>query len=114
MCNYYFVLKLCKNIISGSCLINDGYSYKSENNGCSIYYKDMFYGFAPMIGGLFILDLEHEKVVYNINAKCLKKTDNTTYLWHCRLGHIGKKRMQKVHKDGVLTFNHCHQAIKAS
>ena len=24
--NCYFVPKLCKNIISGSCLINDGYS----------------------------------------------------------------------------------------
>ena len=23
-----------------------------------------------------------------------------TYLWHCRLGHIGVKRMKKLHKDG--------------
>jgi hypothetical protein len=62
----------------------------------------MFYGSAPMIGELFILDLEREMEVYNINAKCLKKTDNITYMWHYRLGHIGKKRMQKLHKDGVL------------
>jgi hypothetical protein len=101
--NCYFVPKLCKNIIFGSCLISDGYSYKSENNGCSIYYKDMFYGFAPIVGGLFIMDLEREKDVFNISAKRLKKTDNTTYMWHCRLGHIKKKRMQKLHKDGVLT-----------
>ena len=67
----------------------------------------MFYGFAPMIAGLFTLDLEHEKVVYNINAKCLKKTDNTTCMWHYRLGHTGKKRMQKLHKDGVLTSFDC-------
>ena len=59
--NCYFVPKLCKNIISASCLVIDGYSYKLENNGCSIYYKDMFYEFAPMIDGLFILDLEREK-----------------------------------------------------
>jgi hypothetical protein len=27
---------------------------------------------------------------------------NTTYLWHHRLGHIGKKRMKKLHSDGLL------------
>ena len=63
----------------------------------------MVYGFAPIVGGLFIMDLEREKDVFNVNAKRLKKTDNTTYMWHCRLGHIGKKRVQKLHKDGVLT-----------
>ena len=100
--NCYFVPLLCRNIISGSCLVHDGYSYKSENNGCSLYCKDMFYGFAPIVGGLFILNLECGNDVFNVNAKRLKKADTTTYLWHCRLGHIGKKRMQRLHKDGVL------------
>lgn len=76
--NYYFVQALCRNIISGSCLVHDGYSYKSENNGCSLYCKDMFYGFAPIVGGLFILNLECENDVFNVNAKCLKKADTTT------------------------------------
>lgn len=101
--NCYFIPRLCKNIISGSCLINDGYSYKSENNGFSIYYKDMLYGFAPIIGGLFNMNLECEKHVYNINVKRLKRTDNTTYMWHRCLGQIRKKHIQKPHKDGVLT-----------
>jgi hypothetical protein len=69
--HYYFVSALCRNIISGSCLIHDGYSYKSENNGCSLYCKDMFYGFAPIVGGLFILNLECENDVFNVEAKRL-------------------------------------------
>src|SRR6266536_3387448 len=101
--NCYFVPALCRNIISGSCLVRDGYSYKSENNGCSLYCKDMFYGFAPIVGGLFILNLECENDVFNVNAKRLKKADTTTtFMWHCQLGHIGKKRMKRLHKDGVL------------
>ena len=28
--------------------------------------------------------------------------DSATYLWHCRLGHIGVKRMKKLHADGIL------------
>ena len=27
---------------------------------------------------------------------------NTTYLWHCRLGHINEKRISKLHQDGLL------------
>ena len=28
--------------------------------------------------------------------------DSATYLRHCRLGHIGVKRMKKLHADGIL------------
>ena len=28
--------------------------------------------------------------------------DSATYLWHYRLGHIGVKRMKKLHADGLL------------
>ena len=29
-------------------------------------------------------------------------SDSATYLWHCRLGHIGVKHMKKLHADGFL------------
>ena len=39
--------------------------------------------------------------IHNIDAKrCKVDNDSATYLWHCRLGHIGVKRMKKLHKDG--------------
>ena len=28
--------------------------------------------------------------------------DSTTYLWHCRLGHIGVKHVKKLRTDGLL------------
>ena len=43
----YFVPALSMNIISGSCLLRDRYSFKSENNGCSIYMNNIFYVHAP-------------------------------------------------------------------
>ena len=46
--NCYLVPALSMNIISGSCLMQDGYSFKSENNGCSIYMSNIFYGHAPL------------------------------------------------------------------
>ena len=38
--NCYLVPALSMNIISGSCLMRDGYSFKSKNNGCSIYMSN--------------------------------------------------------------------------
>ena len=34
--------------------------------------------------------------------RCKVNNDSATYLWHCRLGHIGVKRMKKLHADGLL------------
>ena len=42
-------------------------------------------------------------IFINIEAKrCKVNNDSATYLWHCRLGHIGVKRMKKLHVDGLL------------
>src|SRR4051812_48224230 len=63
----------------------------------------MFYAHAPLIDGLFLLNLDCSNThVNSIGAKCLKLSDNSTYMWHCRLGHIRVKRMKKLHSDGLL------------
>src|SRR3954470_15460277 len=101
--NCYLVPALSMDIISGSCLLRDSYLFKSENNGCSIYMSNMFYAHATLIYGLFLLNLDCSNThINNIEAKRLKLSDNSTYMWHCRLGHIGVKRMKKLHSDGLL------------
>ena len=102
--NCYLVPALSMNIISGSCLMRDSYSFKSENNGCSIYMSNIFYGHAPLLSGLFLLNLDcSDTNIHNIEAKrCKVNNDSATYLWHCRLGHIGVKRKKKLHADGLL------------
>ena len=102
--NCYLVPALSMNIVSGSCLMQSGHSFKSENNGCSIYKNDIFYGHAPMLNGLFLLDLDSNIThIHNVNAKKIKLDDDmSTYMWHCRLGPIGVKRMKKLHSDGLL------------
>ena len=92
------------NIISGSCLLRDRYSFKSETSGCSIYMNDVFYVHAPKSNGLFLLNLDcNDSHIHNINAKrCKLSDDSTMYMWHCRRGHIGVKRMKKLHSDGLL------------
>ena len=61
-----------------------------------------FYGHTLNINGLLNLD-RNDTHIHNIDAKrCKVDNDSATYLWHCRLGHIGVKRMKKLHADGLL------------
>src|SRR4051812_32029193 len=65
--NCYSVPALSMNIISGSCLMRDDYSFKSKSNGCSIYMSNIFYGHAPLMSGLFLLNLDRDDThVHNI------------------------------------------------
>jgi hypothetical protein len=51
------------------------------------------------VNGLYVLDLE-DKSVCNINTKRARLNDlNSTFIWHCRLGHIN----EILHKDGLLS-----------
>ena len=54
--------------------------------------------------GLFLLNLDRgDTHIHNIDAeRCKFDNDSATYLWHCHLGHIGVKRMKKLHADGLL------------
>ena len=61
-----------------------------------------FYGHTLNINGLLNLD-RSDTHIHNIDAKRYKvDNDSATYLWHCRLGHIGVKRMKKLLADGIL------------
>ena len=61
-----------------------------------------FYGHTLNINGLLNLD-RSDTHIHNIATKrCRGYNDSTTYLWPCRLGHIGVKHMKKLHADGLL------------
>ena len=82
----------------GSCLLQQRYSFKSENNCSSVYMNKTFYGHTPSVNGLLNLD-RSDTHIHNIDVKRCK-VDND--FWHCRLGHIGVKHMKKLHADGLL------------
>ena len=99
----YYVPSVCRNIILVSCLDRDGYSFIIENDVMTIRNKDIFYGNALHSNGLYVLDLTNNEPIYNISTKRIKTHEiNPTYFWHCRLGHVNEKCIERLHKDGVL------------
>ena len=81
-----------------------GFEFIIRNNKCNIYHDNIFYGYALRTSGLYILNIEDigEKSIYNIESKKIKSDLNTTYLWHCRLGHINEKCISKIHQNRLL------------
>ena len=89
-----------------------------KNNIFSIYNADIFYGNAHLSNGLYVLNLEQPKPIYNIDTKRFKSNDlNPTYFWHCRLGHVNDKRILKLHQDelihsfGLESFETCESCL---
>src|ERR1041385_4342728 len=69
----YYVPTLSVNIVSGSFLKRDHYSFKSDTIGCAIYKDDVFYVHATEKNGLFILNLDYDILhIDNVEAKRLK------------------------------------------
>ena len=60
-----------------------------------------FDGHTPNENSLLDLD-RSDTHIHNIDAKrCKVDNDSATYLWQCRVGHIGVKHMKKLHADGL-------------
>jgi hypothetical protein len=101
-----------------SCLEEvDGYEVIIKNKHCSIYYNGIFYAHRPLVNGLYVLDIE-DKFVCNINAKRARLYNlNPTFIWHCRLGLINEKRIERLHKDDLLisfdfeSFDTCESCL---
>ena len=99
--NCCYVSSLTKNIISVDALFDQGYDVIIKHKNCSIWFNKVFYCSGKIEKGIYVLDLENE--VYSINTKRLKSESlNSSYLWHCRLGHVSDKRVSKLHKQGDL------------
>ena len=73
-----------------------------------------FYCHTPNENGLLDLD-RSDTHIHNTDAKrCKVNNDSATYLWHCHLGHIGLKRMNKLHTDGLLeSLGTCEPCLMA-
>ena len=79
------------------------FSFDNECGGINAFYKNVLYFKALPCDGVY----EAVFVVDNLgnNVLCIDSTNNNldkASLWHCRLGHISKKRIGQLQKDGVL------------
>jgi hypothetical protein len=117
--NVLYVPSLSRNLISVSCLDDDGYDYQFGNRQCLILFDNKVVGLAFRQDKFYMLSMhENVNVVYNDeNVVCKdkvssstnvsskrKRCDDTTSvkLWHYRLGHISRGGIERLIKDDIL------------
>ncbi|GJW53165.1 retrotransposon protein, putative, ty1-copia subclass [Tanacetum coccineum] len=63
-----------------------------------------------IIDGIYEIDMHNLYLnvssMFNISNKRVKYSLDSYYLWHCRLGHINKKHMDKIQRHRVLHLTH--------
>ncbi|GJU58530.1 putative RNA-directed DNA polymerase [Tanacetum coccineum] len=120
--NCYYAPSIVRGVVSLSCLLDLGFHHTIASNGISVSLNGIFYFSAISVNGVFEIDINNNvpknnnNSIFSINKK--RKLDlDSSYLWHCRLAHIGKTRMQKLHREGLLenideeSFDKCESCI---
>ncbi|GJX62116.1 retrotransposon protein, putative, ty1-copia subclass [Tanacetum coccineum] len=102
--NYCYSSEMTRNIISFHALFKDGYqfSFDKENGDILVYSNGCFMFKASPCKGIY----ETFECISNdgnmiLNVGSSNELDKSK-LWHSRLGHVNKKRIAQLQKDGVL------------
>ncbi|GJT22894.1 retrotransposon protein, putative, ty1-copia subclass [Tanacetum coccineum] len=104
--NCHYAPSITRGVISVSRLYEDGFINRFVNNTIQVSRNNMVYFSAIPRDGIFEIDLSNsytnENSIYTVSNKRAKIDLDSALLWHCRLGHISKKRIEKLQHDGLL------------
>ncbi|GJT46497.1 zinc finger, CCHC-type containing protein [Tanacetum coccineum] len=105
--NCHYAPSITRGIISVSRLYEDGFINHFElNNTISVSKNNVVYFTAIPRDGLYEIEMScsntNDSSMYVVSNKRAKLNLDSSLLWHCRLGHISKKRIEKLQYDGLL------------
>ncbi|RYE04781.1 MAG: hypothetical protein EOP33_08580, partial [Rickettsiaceae bacterium] len=107
----YFIPGFCRNLISVSELLKQKFSLSVNEKTMSVSLDGRLICDALLYNGLYVLTPENKcsfnaemfKVAKPTSNKKIKlSSDEQTYLWHLRLGHINIKRLERLSRLGPL------------
>nr|GEU84073.1 zinc finger, CCHC-type [Tanacetum cinerariifolium] len=105
--NCYYAPSITRGVISVLRLFDDSFINRfDENNVISGSKNNPVYFMTVPRDGIFEIDMScsntNDSSMYAISNKRAKINLESSLLWHCRLGHISKKRIEKLQHDGLL------------
>jgi hypothetical protein len=117
--NVLYVPSLKRNLISVCLLDIDGFSCNFGDMKCLIKYNDEDVGLAYLQDKLYLLSLNESVMnVCDDKDKHFSKNETSSKLWHSRLGHISRGRIERLIKEEILhpldfsNFDQCIECIK--
>lgn len=120
----FIVPSFRRNLVSVSLLDKSGYYCSFGNNQFSLSINSNVVGTGSLCAydNLYLLDtVASYKETLHVESKGTKRklnTDNSATLWHKRLGHISRNRVERLVSDGILdsldftNFGVCIDCIK--
>ena len=118
----FCVPSFSKNLIFVSRLSPLGFSFNILDSGFSLINKSGIIGFVALHDRLYFIELQND-VAYNsmhvtVGSKRCVVNEESSVLWHRRLGHISIERIMRLVSEGVLSaldfvdFETCVYCIK--
>ncbi|GJR63272.1 retrotransposon protein, putative, ty1-copia subclass [Tanacetum coccineum] len=119
--NCHYAPTITRGVVSVSRLVDNGFVQCFTDYGISVSKNDVLYFNVVSRNGIYEIDM-HDLVpnvnsIYNVSNKRVKHNLDSTYLWHCRLAHINKKRIKQLQQDGLLkstddeSFDKCESCL---
>ncbi|GJV56073.1 retrotransposon protein, putative, ty1-copia subclass [Tanacetum coccineum] len=105
--NCHYAPSITRGIILVLRLYKDNFVNRFENdNTISVSRNNLVYFCTIPRDDIYEIDLSssntNDSSMYAISNKRAKLNLDSTLLWHCRLGYISKKRIEKLQHDGLL------------
>nr|GEU32044.1 retrotransposon protein, putative, Ty1-copia subclass [Tanacetum cinerariifolium] len=113
--NCHYTLSITRGIVSVSRLYKDAFVNRFENdNSSSISKNNLIYFNAIPRDDIYeiVLSNTNDSSMYVVSNKRAKLNLDSALLWHCRLGHINKKRIEKLQHDGLLDSTNIKYFLK--
>nr|GEW69549.1 hypothetical protein [Tanacetum cinerariifolium] len=104
--NCHYAPSITTGVIYVSRLYEDGFVNRFVDNTIQVSRNNVVYFSDVPRDGIFEIDLSNslinESSIYAVSNNRAKLDLDSALLWHCRLGHISKKRIEKLQHDGLL------------
>ena len=115
----FYIPSFSRNLMSVSRLVPLGYSFKFSYCTFSLFCNFQLIRKGILSNGLFSINLQYNAVLHThiVNKLCIMNEDSSI-LWHHRLGHISIDRIRRLVNDKVLNilyfadFDTCIDFIK--
>lgn len=118
--DFGFCLEL-ENVVYVPCmkrkLILLGFYFTLNNIGFNIFYKSSHICTGSLCNGMFKFKLNKRENIFNVEKE-VSSPKSSSNLWHKRLGHIFKPRMELLVKNHILhplnfnDFEFCVDCVK--
>ncbi|GJU71187.1 retrotransposon protein, putative, ty1-copia subclass [Tanacetum coccineum] len=104
--NCHYAPSITRGVVSVHRLVENRFVQCFTDFGILVSKNNVFYFNAIPSKGIYEIDMydlvPNVNSIYNVSTKRAKHNLDSTYLWHCCLAYISKKRIERLQQEGLL------------